>query len=208
MKFELPPLPYAYDALEPVIDARTMELHHSKHHATYVAKLNEALEKAPELAEKSLALSSIEGLEEMLADLDSLPPAIHTAVRNHGGGHHNHSLFWQMMRASRENNAPEGVLLDAITSSFGDFEKFKEQFTKDALGIFGSGWCWIVKDEVGALKIITTLNQDSPLMQKLVPILGLDVWEHAYYLKHQNRRADYIASWWGIVNWEFCATRL
>lgn len=198
MKHELPALPYAYDALEPVIDAATMELHHGKHHAIYVAKLNEALEKAPEWADKPV--------EELLRSLDALPIAIRTAVRNHGGGHHNHSLFWQMMRAPHENNAPEGILMEKLTAQFGNFDAFKEQFTKDAIGIFGSGWCWLVQDAEGMMKIITTPNQDSPLMQGLTSILGLDVWEHAYYLKHQNRRADYINGWWGIVNWDFAGS--
>lgn len=195
MKHELPALPYAHDALEPVIDRATMELHHGKHHATYVTKLNEAISKAPELSDKPV--------EELLRNSDALPIAIRTAIRNHGGGHHNHSLFWQMLRPIRENNAPEGALKDMIEKAFGSFDAFKEQFAKDALGLFGSGWCWLVKDAAGTLKIITTPNQDSPLMQGLTPILGLDVWEHAYYLKHQNRRADYINGWWNIVNWSF-----
>ncbi len=194
---ELPKLPYAYDALEPVIDARTMELHHGKHHATYVAKLNEALLKAPEWQGKPI--------EELLSNLDKLPPAIRITVKNHGGGHHNHSLFWAMMRPARENNAPEGTLAEAIVKTFGSFDAFKEEFTKNALGLFGSGWAWLVKDPAsGELKIIANVNQDSPLMQKLAPVLGLDVWEHAYYLNYQNRRADYVAAWWNVVNWEQC----
>ena len=203
MKHELPALPYAYDALEPVIDRATMELHHGKHHATYVAKLNEAMEKAPKWADKTV--------EELLENIDALPIAIRAAVRNHGGGHHNHSLFWQMLRPMRENNAPEGTLKDMIEKAFGNFDAFKEQFAKDALGLFGSGWVWLVQGNPpvggGELKIVIASNQDSPLMQGLAPILGLDVWEHAYYLKHQNRRADYIASFWSIVNWEEVARR-
>lgn len=196
MNYELPKLPYAYDALEPVIDARTMELHHSKHHATYVAKLNEALLKEPSWQGKPV--------EELLLNLDTLPPNIRMAVRNHGGGHHNHSLFWTMMRPPRENNAPEGALAETITKTFGSFDAFKEEFTKNALSLFGSGWVWLVKDAVGELKIIANANQDSPLIQKLVPVLGLDVWEHAYYLNYQNRRADYVAAWWNVINWEEC----
>jgi len=195
MNYELPKLPYAYSALEPMIDAATMELHHGKHHATYVAKLNEAIDKAPEWSGKPI--------EELLRNLDALPINIRTAVRNHGGGHHNHSLFWQMLRPSQEDNAPHGAVMERITGSFGSFDAFKEQFAKDALGVFGSGWCWLVRSAEGELKIITTPNQDSPLMQGLQPILGLDVWEHAYYLKHQNRRADYINGWWAIINWDF-----
>ncbi len=198
--YTLPDLPYAYDALEPIIDRGTMELHHGKHHATYVAKLNEALVQFPEYAEKPL--------EELLKGIDALPIQIRPAIKNHGGGHYNHSLFWQMMRPAQENNAPEGELLAAITKTFGSFEKFKEQFTKGALGLFGSGWCWLTLSEVEGLVILTTANQDSPVMQKLTPILGLDVWEHAYYLKHQNRRADYITGWWSIVNWEFAEKTL
>lgn len=198
--YELPKLPYEYNALEPVIDARTMELHHSKHHATYVAKLNDALTKEPAWQGKPI--------EELLLNVDTLPPSIRIAVRNHGGGHHNHSLFWQMMRAPRENNVPEASLLEAITKTFGSFDAFKEEFTKNALGLFGSGWVWLVKDPAGELKIITNPNQDSPLMQKLVPVLGLDVWEHAYYLNYQNRRADYITAWWNIVNWDFVSSLL
>lgn len=205
MKFELPPLPYAYDALEPVIDARTMELHHAKHHATYVAKLNEALEKKPELASKSL--------EELLSNLDAIPEDIRTAVRNHGGGHYNHSLFWQIMRPARESNVPEGALLEAINKTFGNFDAFREQFIKEALGLFGSGWAWLLQKEKGELFIATTPNQDTLFVlstnnSQLKTIFGLDVWEHAYYLKHQNRRADYVNGFWKVVNWDFCATKL
>jgi superoxide dismutase, Fe-Mn family len=194
MDYELPALPYAYDALEPFIDAHTMQVHHDKHHATYVTKLNEAIAQASEFKGKPI--------EELLSNLDALPINIRAAVKNHGGGHHNHSLFWTMMRKGSDNNIPTGVTAEAINKTFGSFDTFKEAFTKNALGIFGSGWAWLVKDTVGELKIITTANQDSPLMQGLVPVLGLDIWEHAYYLNYQNRRADYIAAWWHVVNWE------
>lgn len=200
MNYELPALPYAYDALEPFIGARTMQLHHGKHHATYVAKLNEAMAQAPEWHNKPI--------EELLANLDVLPIHIRTAVKNHGGGHHNHSLFWAMMRKGSENNMPTGATATAISKAFGNFDAFKEAFTKSALGIFGSGWVWLIKDSGGELKIITTTNQDSPLTQGLAPVLGLDIWEHAYYLNYQNRRADYIAAWWNIVNWDFIAAKI
>ncbi len=198
--YELPKLPYAYDALEPVIDARTMELHHGKHHATYVAKLNEALMKEPAWQGKPI--------EELLLNLETLPPSIRMTVRNHGGGHHNHSLFWTMLRPVRENNAPKGTLAEAITKTFGSFDAFKEEFTKNALGIFGSGWVWLALSEVEGLKIIMNANQDSPLMQKLTPVLGIDVWEHAYYLNYQNRRADYVTAFWNIVNWDEVERRI
>ena len=202
---ELPKLPYAYGALEPAIDAETMELHHGKHHATYVAKLNEALAKFPEYEAKPL--------EDLLKSIDALPIQIRSAVKNHGGGHHNHSLFWQMLRPARENNAPEGELLAGIMKAFGTFDAFKEQFSKEAAGLFGSGWCWLALSErsesnglatISQLVILTTPNQNSLLMQGFIPVLGLDVWEHAYYLKHRNRRADYVAGFWNIVNWERC----
>ena len=183
MKHQLPSLPYPYDALEPYIDARTMELHHTKHHQTYVDKLNEALAKHPEIADKPL--------EELLGNLNAVPEDIRTAVRNHGGGHHNHSLFWKWL-------APVGQAGQMPAEA----APFKEEFTKAAAGLFGSGWAWIVKNSGGELKIITTPNQDSPLMQGLIPVLGLDVWEHAYYLKYQNRRAEYIEAWWNILNWK------
>ena len=184
MKYELPPLPYSYDALESYIDARTMELHHAKHHQTYVDRLNEALAKHPEIADRPL--------EELLGNINTaVPEDIRTAVRNHGGGHLNHSFFWQTMGpAGQSGQMPEAIA------------PLKEEFTKAAAGLFGSGWAWLVKDQSGALKIITTPNQDSPLMQGLTPVLGLDVWEHAYYLKYQNRRAEYIEAWWNIVNWD------
>ncbi len=200
MKFELPKLPYAYSALEPHIDARTMELHHTKHHATYVAKLNEALEKYPDIAEKPL--------EELLQNLDAVPEPIRKAVQNHGGGHYNHSLFWTMMKPQTEGGGgePTGKINDAIIKNFGTFQTFKDQFTAAALGIFGSGWCWLIKNETGMLSILTTANQDTPFMNHksaiINPILCLDVWEHAYYLTYQNRRADYSTAWWNIVHWE------
>lgn len=192
MPFELLELPYSYDALEPHIDARTMEIHHTKHHQTYVDKLNTALKDKPELAE--------EPIEALLADLEAIPEKIRTAVRNHGGGHANHSLFWTMM-SSNGGGEPAGELQKAMKKAFGHFSAFQKQFTDAAAGHFGSGWAWVVIDN-GKLKIITTPNQDSPLSQGHMPILGLDVWEHAYYLKYQNKRPDYISAWWNVVNWE------
>jgi Fe-Mn family superoxide dismutase len=199
MKYELPQLPYAYDALEPYIDAKTMELHYSKHHQTYVNKLNEALDKHPEIADKPL--------EELLANPDAVPEDIRTAVRNHGGGTWNHSFFWTVMGPQAAavttggTNAPSGELADAITATFGGFDKFKEEFAKAAAGVFGSGWAWLVVGEDGKLAIVSTANQDSPFAKKQKPVLCLDVWEHAYYLKYQNRRPEYIDAWWNVVNW-------
>ncbi len=192
MKYELPLLPYAYDALEPWIDARTMEIHHGKHHATYVAKLNEALEKFPEVSAKPL--------EELLANLATVPEAVRTAVRNHGGGHSNHSFFWTVM-GPKAGGEPTGAVADALAASFGDVAKFRNAFSNAAAGVFGSGWAWLVRDKNGKLLVQSTPNQDTPLSAGLVPLLGLDVWEHAYYLKYQNRRPDYIAGWWNVVNW-------
>ncbi|MFO7265631.1 MAG: superoxide dismutase [Limnochordales bacterium] len=192
-KHELPPLPYAYDALEPYIDAQTMEIHHTKHHAAYVNGLNAALEKYPDLQDKSV--------EELLRDIKNIPADIQTAVRNQGGGHANHSLFWTIM-APNAGGTPQGKLAEAILKAFGSFEAFKEEFTKAAMGRFGSGWAWLVVDKDRNLKVISTPNQDSPLMDGLTPILGLDVWEHAYYLKYQNRRADYVQAFWNVINWE------
>ncbi|MBI2888894.1 MAG: superoxide dismutase [Candidatus Liptonbacteria bacterium] len=202
-KFELPKLPYAYDALEPFIDAKTMELHHTKHHQGYVNKLNEALEKHPEF--------KVESLESLIATLDAVPEDIRTAVRNHGGGHFNHSQFWKNMRPAVKGganppaggaggNAPSGKLLEALTRSFGSFDNFKVEFTKTAAGIFGSGWAWLIGN--GKLFIMTTGLQNCPVSEHAIPLLGLDVWEHAYYLKYQNRRAEYIEAWWNVVNWE------
>jgi len=193
MKYELPKLPYAYDALEPYIDARTMELHHAKHHQTYVTKLNEALEKHPEVADKPL--------EDLLGNLESVPEDIRTAIRNHAGGHLNHSFFWTVMRPNG-GGEPAHALSEAIKESFGDFAKFKENFTKAAAGVFGSGWTWLVLDGSGKLTLTTTANQDSPLTKHEKPVLCLDVWEHAYYLKYQNKRPDYIEAWWNVVNWD------
>ncbi len=198
MPFTLPPLPYATNALEPHIDAQTMEIHHGKHHAAYVNNLNAALEKAPELQGKSI--------DDLLKNLNAVPEAIRTAVRNNGGGHWNHTMFWQVM-APNASGAPTGKLADAINASFGDLEKFKEQFNAAGAGRFGSGWVWLVKDG-NKLAIVSTPNQDNPIMDgKPAPLLGLDVWEHAYYLKYQNRRPDYMKAWWNVVNWPEVAKR-
>ena len=192
MAFELPTLPYAYDALEPHIDARTMEIHHTKHHQTYVTNVNKALEGSP-LASKSV--------EELLRDIKSVPEDIRQAVINNGGGHANHSLFWHIMGPGK-GGEPSGDLSKAIGSAFGGFDSFKETFAKAATTRFGSGWAWLVKDGQGNLNVYSTANQDSPLMEGHVPILGIDVWEHAYYLNYQNRRPDYINAWWNVVNWD------
>ena len=198
MAFSLPALPYAYDALEPHIDARTMEIHHTKHHQAYVNNLNAAIDKAPELKNKSL--------DELMRGINSVPEAVRTAVRNNGGGHWNHSMFWELMGANK-GGEPKGKLADAIAKAFGDFSKFKEQFAAAGGSRFGSGWAWLINDG-GKLSITSTPNQDNPLMDGKTPILGLDVWEHAYYLKYQNRRPDYIAAWWNVVNWDAVAERL
>jgi Fe-Mn family superoxide dismutase len=193
MPFTLPPLPYPPDALEPHIDKQTMEIHHGKHHNAYVTNLNKALESAPELANKSV--------EELLANnLAAVPESIKAAVRNNGGGHANHSFFWPLM-AANAGGAPTGNIKSVIDSTFGSFDAFKEKFNAAATSRFGSGWAWLVKDSSGKFDIYSTANQDSPLMEGKTPILGLDVWEHAYYLKYQNRRPDYIAAWWNVVNW-------
>ena len=188
--FELPDLPYSFDALEPHIDAQTMEIHHDKHHATYVKKLNEAIE-GTEFAEMSIT--------ELLKDIENIPEEKRKAVINHGGGHANHTLFWEIM--SPESGEPSGELAEAINSKFGSFEDFKEQFTAAAIKVFGSGWAWLVIND-GELEIISRPNQDSPIMDNLTPILGLDVWEHAYYLKYQNKRPDYIEAFFNVINWE------
>ena len=192
MTYTLPDLPYAYDALEPYIDEETMHLHHDKHHNTYVTNLNSAIEKYPELGEKTI--------EELLSDMDAIPTDIKTAVRNNGGGHANHSFFWEIM-APNAGGEPTGEIKEAINEAFGDFSSFKEEFKKAAAGRFGSGWAWLVLEN-GKLAITSTANQDSPLMEGKTPILGLDVWEHAYYLKYKNVRPDYIAAFWNVINWD------
>ncbi len=197
MAFELPQLPYAYDALEPHIDKETMNIHHTKHHNTYVTNLNNALQGNEELQSKSV--------EELVSNLDAVPEAIRTAVRNNGGGHANHSLFWQLL-SPNGGGAPSGELADAITKKFGSFESFKEEFGKAATGRFGSGWAWLVVNN-GELEVTSTANQDSPLSEGKTPVLGLDVWEHAYYLKYQNRRPEYITSFWNVVNWDEASKR-
>lgn len=196
-KHELPALPYAANALEPHIDEQTMNIHHGKHHNTYVTNLNKALEGHDDLASKSV--------EELIADLDAVPEDIRTAVRNNGGGHANHSLFWQIL-SPNGGGAPSGELAEAIDKKFGSFEKFKEEFAAAAAGRFGSGWAWLVVNN-GELEVMSTPNQDSPIMEGKTPILGLDVWEHAYYLKYQNRRPDYIKAFWNVVNWDEVAKR-
>jgi superoxide dismutase, Fe-Mn family len=197
MAYELPQLPYGYDALEPTIDEQTMHLHHEKHHNTYVTNLNSALEKHPEVDPGNI--------EELLASIDSVPENIRTAVRNNGGGHSNHSMFWQIMGPSGQGGGePSGDLAQALEREFGSFEDFKEQFAAAAApgALFGSGWAWLIGNTDGSLTIETTPNQDSPLMEGKTPVIGLDVWEHAYYLKYQNRRPEYIQAWWDVVNWQ------
>ncbi len=193
MAHTLPTLPYAYNALEPHIDAQTMEIHHTKHHQAYVNNLNAALEKHPELQDVAV--------ERLIANLASVPEDIREAVRNNGGGHANHSLFWTIMKPGG-GGEPSGDLGKAIESAFGSFANFKDAFSKAAAGRFGSGWAWLSVTAFGKLVVHSTANQDNPLMEGLTPLLGLDVWEHAYYLKYQNRRADYIAAWWNVVNWD------
>ncbi|WP_238916791.1 superoxide dismutase [Clostridium sp. YIM B02555] len=193
MKHELPQLEYKYNALEPYIDENTMTIHHSKHHATYVNNLNAALENYPELQNKSV--------EELVKDLESVPADIRTAVRNNGGGHFNHSLFWKLL--SPNGGKEKGALLEAINAKFGSFDAFKETFAKAAATRFGSGWAWLVVNKDKELEVVSTANQDSPVSEGLKPVLALDVWEHAYYLKYQNRRPDYVGAWWSVVNWDF-----
>jgi Fe-Mn family superoxide dismutase len=193
MAFKLMELPYAYDALEPHIDARTVEIHYSKHHQGYTNNLNAALEKYPELQEKTA--------RELLESLDSLPEDIRTAVRNNGGGYKNHNIYWKTMSPDG-GGEPAGELADAINAAFGSFDAFKEAFNKAAATRFGSGWAWLCKTDDGGVTVISTPNQDNPFSQGLRPLLGIDVWEHAYYLNYQNRRADYISAWWNVVNWD------
>ena len=198
MAFELPALPYAYDALEPHIDQETMTIHHDRHHAAYVNNLNAAIEKAPELEGKTV--------EELIQNLDSVPDAVRTAVRNNGGGHANHTMFWELMTPGGASE-PTGALKDAIDSTFGSLDELKAKVNAAGAGQFGSGWTWLVKDAGGNLQVISTPNQDSPLTQGLTPLLGNDVWEHAYYLKYQNARPKYLEAWWNTLNWDKVAQR-
>jgi Fe-Mn family superoxide dismutase len=198
MPFKLPPLPYAYDALEPHIDARTMEIHHTKHHQTYIDNANAAIEKHAQLANKSV--------EDLLRDLNAIPEDIRNVIRNHGGGHANHTLFWTVLAAG--GGKPSGDVAAGIEKAFGGFDAFKTQFETAAKTRFGSGWAWLSVKKDGALTVTSTANQDSPISEGLTPILGLDVWEHAYYLKYQNKRPDYVAAFWNIVNWDEVARRL
>lgn len=201
-RFTLPPLLYPFNALEPHIDAMTMEIHHDRHHATYVKNLNDALAKEPSLGSKSL--------EEMLKDLDRVPASIRTAVRNNGGGHYNHTMFWGIMKPAA-GGEPVGPIADAIKGTFGSFDTFRDAFNDAGTKRFGSGWVWLVRNRQGKLEIVSTPNQDNPLMKdqgRAYPILGNDVWEHAYYLKYQNKRADYLKAWWNVINWENVNLRL
>lgn len=198
MAHELPTLPYAHDALEPHVDTQTMQIHHGKHHAAYVTNLNKALESAPDLVGKSA--------EDLIKDLNAVPEAVRGAVRNNGGGHVNHTMFWQIM-APNAGGAPSGALAEAINAAFGSFDDFKAKFEAAGLGRFGSGWAWLVVGADGKLAITSTPNQDNPMMDGGKPVMGCDVWEHAYYLKYQNRRADYLKGWWNVVNWAEVAKR-
>ncbi len=196
-EYTVPPLPYDYAALEPHIDVLTMQIHHDKHHAAYVNNLNAALKDSPELSSKSV--------EDLIADLNAVPEAIRTAVRNNGGGHANHTLFWEIMKPGGAS-APTGALADAIDATFGDLATLKKQVNEAGVKRFGSGWSWLISDG-GKLAVVSTPNQDSPVMEGKTPLLGIDVWEHAYYLKYQNRRPDYLAAWWNVVNWDEVAAR-
>ncbi len=198
MAHEVPPLPYDYNALEPYIDEETMHLHHDKHHATYVNNLNTALQKYPELQDKSA--------EELIRDLNSVPEDIRTAVRNNGGGHVNHTMFWEIM-GPNGGGEPTGALAEAIKESFGDLDGLKQQFNDAGTKRFGSGWAWLVRTADGKLQVTSTANQDNPLSEGNYPVMGNDVWEHAYYLKYQNRRPEYLAAWWNVVNWDAVAKR-
>jgi Fe-Mn family superoxide dismutase len=199
MAYEVPPLPYAYNALEPYIDDATMHLHHDKHHAAYVTNLNAAVAKHPDLDKKSP--------EELIRNLNALPEDVRGAIRNNGGGHVNHTMFWQIMGPNKGGN-PSGAIADAITKSFGGFDKFQEAFEKAGVGQFGSGWAWLVRTKGGEFKVTSTPNQDNPMTTGDFPVIGNDVWEHAYYLKYQNRRADYLKAWWNVVNWDEVNKRL
>jgi Fe-Mn family superoxide dismutase len=198
MAYELPPLPYSFNALEPSIDAMTMEIHHDRHHKTYVDNLNKAVEQAPELANMPV--------EQLLRNINQVPESIRTAVRNNGGGHANHSMFWEIM-GPNGGGAPSGALAQAINDAFGSVDALKEKINANGAARFGSGWSWLVWNN-GKLEALSTANQDSPLMDGMTPILGVDVWEHAYYLKYQNKRADYLKAWWDVVNWDAVAKRL
>ncbi len=198
MAFEVPPLPYDYSALEPHIDTQTMQIHHDKHHAAYVTNLNKALESAPGLGGKSV--------EAILADLTAVPENVRQAVINNGGGHYNHTLFWEIM-GPKGGGEPKGELAKAIGAAFGSYEGLREKMNNAGLTRFGSGWAWLVADKAGQLQVLSTANQDSPISSGLQPLMGIDVWEHAYYLKYQNRRGDYLSAWWNVVNWEAVAAR-
>jgi Fe-Mn family superoxide dismutase len=193
MAYELPPLPYPFDALEPHIDAKTMEIHHDKHHQAYITNANNALKDHPDLAAKSV--------EELLANINAVPEAVRTVLRNNAGGHANHSFFWKIL-GPKAGGEPKGKLADGIKSTFGGFDQFKEKFQAAGVGRFGSGWAWLVVNKSGKLEITSTANQDSPITDGLKPVLGVDVWEHAYYLLYQNRRPDYLKAWWNVVNWD------
>jgi Fe-Mn family superoxide dismutase len=193
MAYELPPLPYPTNALEPHIDAKTMEIHHDKHHQAYITNANNALKDHPDLAAKPV--------DELIANLSQVPESIRTAVRNNAGGHSNHSFFWKIM-APNAGGTPKGKLADAITATFGSIDAFKEKFQAAGAGRFGSGWAWLVVNKEGNLEVISTPNQDSPIMDGLKPVIGLDVWEHSYYLLYQNRRPDYLKAWWNVVSWD------
>jgi Fe-Mn family superoxide dismutase len=197
-EFTLPPLPYDYAALEPYIDEQTMRIHHDKHHGTYVTNLNNALKDHPDLQSKSI--------DDLLRGLNSVPEAIRTAVRNNGGGHANHTMFWEIM-APGGSKQPTGALAEAINTTFGNVDTLKQQINDAGLKRFGSGWAWLIVDAGGKLQVVSTPNQDTPLMEGHPPVLGVDVWEHAYYLKYQNRRADYLTAWWNVLNWDAVAKR-